>query len=350
MAEVFGGLRLGLLMAVGVILLLLTANFQSFRLSLAVGLTIPAVIAGVVLTLWLTRTTLNIQSFMGAIMAIGVAVANAILLVTFAERSRVGGREPWEAAIEGARSRLRPILMTSFAMLAGMMPMAPDHLSLSGNDAIKVHVIFERAGAHGVMRRVAWLIHMHRRNAEVCLKLHLLRSTTDRIVERDDCALRPPIAFGQQRHRQKNRRGGRRKLDPDSQIASFAKTPFQSCPNIVEIGKVRFPFHPSRQRHPFFSALLQPSLEVSRVADGQAGNLGIVTGDAENVGARCVQETVAHHGADGAGRDHRLGNEAVDRGEDSSLIEVGACRHREHRVQRERACRTSTAYQVFQLG
>src|ERR1700704_4438187 len=120
----FGGLRLGLLMAVGVILLVLAANFQSLRLSLAVGLTIPAVIAGVVLMLWLTRTTLNIQSFMGAIMGIGVAVANAIMLVTFAERSRVEGREPWEAAIEGARSRLRPILMTSFAMLAGMVPMA----------------------------------------------------------------------------------------------------------------------------------------------------------------------------------------------------------------------------------
>jgi multidrug efflux pump subunit AcrB len=124
MMEMFGGLRLGLLMAVGVILLMLTANFQSFRLSLAVGLTIPAVIAGVVVMLWLTGTTLNIQSFMGAIMSIGVAVANAILLVTFAERSRVAGREPWEAAIEGARSRLRPILMTSFAMLAGMVPMA----------------------------------------------------------------------------------------------------------------------------------------------------------------------------------------------------------------------------------
>jgi len=124
MDEMFGGLRLGLLMAVVVILLLLAANFQSFRLPLAVGLTIPAVIAGVVLMLWLTGTTLNIQSFMGAIMAIGVAVANAILLVTFAERSRVAGREPWEAAIEGARSRLRPILMTSFAMMAGMVPMA----------------------------------------------------------------------------------------------------------------------------------------------------------------------------------------------------------------------------------
>jgi multidrug efflux pump subunit AcrB len=124
MLEMFGALRLGLFIAVGVILLLLAANFQSFRLSLAVGLTIPAVIAGVAIALWLTRTTLNIQSFMGAIMAIGVAVANAILLVTFAERSRIEGREPWEAAIEGAGSRLRPILMTSFAMIAGMIPMA----------------------------------------------------------------------------------------------------------------------------------------------------------------------------------------------------------------------------------
>jgi len=124
MAEMFGGLSMGLLMAIAVILLLLTANFQSFRLSLAVVLTIPAVIAGVAIMLWLTHTTLNIQSFMGVIMAIGVAVANAILLVTFAERSRVEGSEPWKAAIEGAGSRLRPILMTSFAMIAGMVPMA----------------------------------------------------------------------------------------------------------------------------------------------------------------------------------------------------------------------------------
>src|ERR1700745_214713 len=124
MEEMFGGLSVGLLMAIGVILLLLTANFQSFRLSLTVLLTIPAVLAGVVIMLWLTGTTLNIQSFMGAIMATGVAVANAILLVTFAERSRAEGSEPWEAAIEGAGSRLRPILMTSCAMIAGMIPMA----------------------------------------------------------------------------------------------------------------------------------------------------------------------------------------------------------------------------------
>jgi multidrug efflux pump subunit AcrB len=124
MEELFGGLELGLAVAVVVIFLLLAANFQSFRLSLAILLTIPSVIAGVAVALLVTRTTLNIQSFMGAIMAIGVAVANAILLVTFAERSRVGGARVPDAAVEGASSRLRPILMTSFAMIAGMIPMA----------------------------------------------------------------------------------------------------------------------------------------------------------------------------------------------------------------------------------
>jgi multidrug efflux pump subunit AcrB len=118
------GLRIGLLLAVVVIFLLLAANFQSLRLSFLVVSTAPAVIAGVILMLWITGTTLNIQSFMGAIMAIGVAVANAILLVTFAERSRLSGASAQDAAVEGARSRLRPILMTSMAMIAGMVPMA----------------------------------------------------------------------------------------------------------------------------------------------------------------------------------------------------------------------------------
>ncbi len=122
--ELLGGFQSGLLIAVVVIFLMLAANFQSLRLSLAVVSTVPAVLAGVVLALWLTHTTLNIQSATGAIMAIGVAVANAILLVTFAERSRVSGANSKEAAVEGARSRLRPILMTSCAMMAGMMPMA----------------------------------------------------------------------------------------------------------------------------------------------------------------------------------------------------------------------------------
>ncbi len=124
MQELFGGLQMGLLVAVAAIFLLLAANFQSFRLALAIILTIPNVLAGVALALLVTGTTLNIQSFMGSIMAIGVAVANAILLVTFAERSRVDGARVPDAAAEGASSRLRPILMTSLAMIAGMIPMA----------------------------------------------------------------------------------------------------------------------------------------------------------------------------------------------------------------------------------
>jgi multidrug efflux pump subunit AcrB len=124
LTELLGGFQSGLLIAVVVIFLMLAANFQSLRLSLAVISTVPAVIAGVVLMLWLTRTTLNIQSAMGAIMAIGVAVANAILLVTFAERSHIAGADSGASAVEGARSRLRPILMTSFAMIAGMIPLA----------------------------------------------------------------------------------------------------------------------------------------------------------------------------------------------------------------------------------
>ena len=122
--QMFTGLEAGLLLAVVVIFLLLAANYQSWKLAFVVTSTAPAVIAGVAIALWATRTTLNIQSFMGAIMAIGVAVANAILLVTFAEHSRIGGKESDAAAVEGARGRLRPILMTSFAMIAGMIPMA----------------------------------------------------------------------------------------------------------------------------------------------------------------------------------------------------------------------------------
>jgi multidrug efflux pump subunit AcrB len=107
-----------------VIFMLLAANFQSIRLSLAIILTIPAALCGVLLMLRLTSTTLNIQSFMGAIMAIGIAVANSILLVSFAERFRHEGKPLLDAVREGATSRLRAILMTATAMIFGMVPMA----------------------------------------------------------------------------------------------------------------------------------------------------------------------------------------------------------------------------------
>jgi len=122
--DLLTGFQNGFIISVAVIFLLLGANFQSLRLSLVVVSTVPAVIAGVVLALWLTGTTLNIQSAMGAITAIGVAVANSILLVTFAERSRIAGGNALDAAADGAQSRLRPILMTTCAMIAGMMPLA----------------------------------------------------------------------------------------------------------------------------------------------------------------------------------------------------------------------------------
>jgi multidrug efflux pump subunit AcrB len=122
--QTISGLRAGLLLAVVVIFLLLAANFQSVRLSLAIILTIPAALCGVLLMLRLTGTTLNIQSFMGAIMAIGIAVANSILLVSFAERFRHEGTPLLEAVREGATGRLRAILMTATAMIFGMVPMA----------------------------------------------------------------------------------------------------------------------------------------------------------------------------------------------------------------------------------
>ncbi|HEX6961332.1 MAG TPA: efflux RND transporter permease subunit, partial [Lacipirellula sp.] len=124
MQEMQSGLTIGLSLAVVAVFLMLTANFQSLRLALVTVSAVPAVIAGVALMLWLTGTTLNVQSFIGAIMAIGVAMANAILLVTFAEQQRRDGSSAAEAAADGASSRLRAILMTSCAMIAGMLPMA----------------------------------------------------------------------------------------------------------------------------------------------------------------------------------------------------------------------------------
>ncbi|MEX0985941.1 MAG: efflux RND transporter permease subunit [Bacteroidales bacterium] len=115
-------LQLGLLIAIIVIFLMLSASFQSFKVALATVSILPAVVGGSILLLLLTGHSLNIQSYMGAIMAVGVAVANSILYVTNAEDLREQGDR--QSFFSASANRLRPIMMTSFAMIAGMTPMA----------------------------------------------------------------------------------------------------------------------------------------------------------------------------------------------------------------------------------
>jgi len=124
LTETLSSLQTGLLAAIVVIFLLLAANYQSFKLSLAVLVTVPAVIVGSLIMLLITGSTLNLQSYMGMIMSTGVSVANAILIVTNAEKLRVEYGSSTKAAVISASIRLRPILMTSLAMIAGMIPMA----------------------------------------------------------------------------------------------------------------------------------------------------------------------------------------------------------------------------------
>jgi multidrug efflux pump subunit AcrB len=124
MRQTLRNTAVGMVVAVVVIFLLLAASFQSFRIAVVVVSTVPAVLTGVVLSLAATRTTINVQSFMGAIMAIGIAVANAILLVTVAEQTRRHGGSQLPPAVHAAGARMRPVLMTSAAMIAGMVPMA----------------------------------------------------------------------------------------------------------------------------------------------------------------------------------------------------------------------------------
>lgn len=124
LSETLGSLQSGLLAAIVVILLLLAASYQSFPLSICVLSTVPAVLLGSLVMLLITGATLNLQSYMGIIMSIGVSVANAILIVTTAESLRLQYKDPFRAAVMSAGIRLRPILMTSLAMIAGMIPMA----------------------------------------------------------------------------------------------------------------------------------------------------------------------------------------------------------------------------------
>jgi len=124
LVDTLSSLQNGLLFAILVIFLLLAANYQSFKVSLTVLSTVPAVVFGSLLMLLITGSTLNLQSYMGMIMSVGVSVANAILIVTNAEHLRLEYRNATRAAITSASVRLRPILMTSMAMIAGMIPMA----------------------------------------------------------------------------------------------------------------------------------------------------------------------------------------------------------------------------------
>jgi multidrug efflux pump subunit AcrB len=123
LSQTMSELQSGLFIAIVVIFLILAINFQSFKLSFSVLSIIPAVISGSVLLLLLTGKTLNIQSYMGIIMAVGVAVSNAILFITNAEFNRKIDPSSGYAAL-GAYNRIRPILMTSLAMIAGMIPMS----------------------------------------------------------------------------------------------------------------------------------------------------------------------------------------------------------------------------------
>lgn len=123
LAQTLSSLQFGLLVAVVVIFLLMAVFFQSFRIATVMLFVIPAVIAGALLLLLITGQTMNIQSYMGTIMAVGVAIANAVLFVTGAEILRKSGNIK-NAHLLSAETRLRPILMTTLAMIAGMIPMA----------------------------------------------------------------------------------------------------------------------------------------------------------------------------------------------------------------------------------
>jgi len=124
LTETLDSLQTGLLVAIIVIFLMLAANFQSFRVSLVVLSTVPAVLLGSLVILKVTGSTLNLQSYMGMIMSVGVSIANAVLLITNAEHLRMHSGNAIEAAKEAAALRMRPILMTSVAMVVGMVPMA----------------------------------------------------------------------------------------------------------------------------------------------------------------------------------------------------------------------------------
>jgi len=124
MRDSFRDLGIGLLFAAVFVYLLMVVNYQNFGDPFVVILALPATFCGIVTMLFITGTTLNVPSLMGAIMAVGVASANSILLVTFAREQQLKGRSALRAALDAGRTRIRPVLMTAAAMVVGMIPMA----------------------------------------------------------------------------------------------------------------------------------------------------------------------------------------------------------------------------------
>jgi multidrug efflux pump subunit AcrB len=124
MNNAFHDMGLGLLFAAVFVYLLMVVNYQNFADPFVVILALPATFCGIVTMLYITGTTLNVPSLMGAIMAVGVASANSILLVTFAREQQLAGTSAFDAAILAGRTRIRPVLMTAAAMIVGMLPMA----------------------------------------------------------------------------------------------------------------------------------------------------------------------------------------------------------------------------------
>jgi len=124
MNDTFIGLGMGLLFSIVLVYFLMVVNFQSWTDPLIIISALPGALSGVLLMLFLSNTTFNVPSLMGAIMCIGVATSNSILLVTFANDERIAGKSAMEAALSAGYTRLRPVLMTALAMIIGMLPMS----------------------------------------------------------------------------------------------------------------------------------------------------------------------------------------------------------------------------------
>jgi len=124
MTSAYSGLGIGILFAIGLVYFLMVVNFQSWLDPFIIIMALPGALAGIVLMLFLTNTPLSVPALMGAIMSIGVATANSILVVSFANEQRHGGQSSFDAALSAGQVRLRPVIMTALAMIIGMLPMS----------------------------------------------------------------------------------------------------------------------------------------------------------------------------------------------------------------------------------